>query len=129
MSSSRWWPAGADGHARYQQGEGGKVARLRHVGERAQLAGARRVDGRRLGANEDERDPARSLVAAQRLGKLKAVESAHRDVGQHEIRTFRTRLLEPALAVCCLQYDQTLDLQVDRAERPTRRVVVDDQNA
>jgi hypothetical protein len=75
-----------------------------------------------------QRDPARSLVSAQPLGKLEAVDTGHLHVGEDEIRAFTARLLERIKSVFGLAHVQPLGGQVDRADQPHRGVVIHDQD-
>jgi hypothetical protein len=60
---------------------------------------------------------------------LEAVEPGHLHVGQNEIRAFEACPREPVLPVCCFENAEALELQIDRAEQPSRGIVVDDQDA
>src|SRR5207237_4343756 len=77
---------------------------------------------------EDDRDPARRRLDEELLGDPPAVEPRHHHVEEDHVGRVRARLLETARAVGRLEDLHSLRLEIDPAQQPDRRLVVDYEN-
>ena len=112
-----------------ERGERERVERLCHVRQCSEASSALDVLLLDLAAQKNQGDVSGSLVPAQPRGKLEAVETGHPHVGEDEVRFLAACLLEPLEPVCGFEHAHSSDAQVDRAEQPDSRVIVDDQDA
>jgi len=82
----------------------------------------------RARCEENDRDAPRALVVEQVLRDAPTVEPRHHHVEQDDVGMFTPRLVEPARPVGGLEHLHPLRLEVDAAEQPDRRLVVDDEH-
>ena len=68
------------------------------------------------------------LVLEQFLGDAPAVEAGHHHVEEDDVGRIVPRELEPGRAVRRLGHVHALGLEVDAAEQPDRRLVIDDEH-
>ena len=105
-----------------------RVERLRDVVDAPDVEPPRPVPELRPCGEEDDRDLARALVLEELLGDPPAVEPRHHHVEEDDVRPPLARLVEPARAVGRLEHLHALGLEVDPAEEPDRRLVVDHEH-
>src|SRR5205807_1453426 len=106
-----------------------RVERLRDVVDAADVEPARAVAELGARREEDDRDLARPFVDQQLFRNPPAVEARHHHVEEHNVRTLLARELQPARPVARLDHLHPLGLEVDTAEQPDRRLVVDHEHA
>src|SRR5207249_9385648 len=78
---------------------------------------------------EDDWNRARGRIAEQLFRHLPAVDSRDHHVQQDNIRMLLAGKLEPGPSVRRLEHLHPLGLEIDAAEQPDGRLVVDDEDA
>src|SRR5262245_4015181 len=112
----------------YERRELERVERLRHVVDAADVEAARTVAELGARGEEDDRDLVRAVVFEQLLRDAPAVEPGHHHVEEDDIGALLAREIETGRTVRRLEHRHPLRLEVHTAEKPDRRLVVDDEH-
>jgi hypothetical protein len=93
-----------------------------------QLVGTRPLDGGQRDASGQERDCNPSSLRAQLADELASVVLSEVDIDQQYIDVFLLECAPGLVERARLEHPVTLELEVDAAEEPNRRLVVRDEN-
>ena len=106
-----------------------RVERLRDVVDTPEIDSARSVAQLCPRGQEDDRDLLGPIVVEQLRCDTPAVEPGHHHVEQDHVGTLVPRSREPGGPIGCFEHHHPLGFEIDPAEEPDRRFVVDHQHA